>query len=135
MFGTKEPNFQRKSYSVIMKLYDIIGKEFNLQEIDDTGWESLYEKSQDEIIVKGRIVNGIATLVFEGLQFDGSGKIRPIVIPNKYIPKTKPFDFSLHTNNATPQLVFCGFDKDGFYVLTNSNIVTKSLVGTVTYPV
>ena len=101
-----------------------------LAKFDDTGWEILLA---DEL-VKGRILNGYATLVFEGPLLEGNdGQTNTsIKLPDKYMPSTFPLDFLLHTNEKKPRSVFAGINRDGLYFyMIGTNMEP---VGTVTYP-
>lgn len=113
-----------------MKVYNKNGDVIEIQDVNDTGWEILLADES----VKGRILNGYVTLVFEGPLLEGSdGQMNTsIKLPDKYMPSTYPLDFSLHTNERKPKSIFAGINRDGlyFYMLgTNMNPV-----GTVTYP-
>ena len=101
-----------------------------LAKAKDTGWENILGTS-----VKGRILNGFATLVFEGPLLKGNDgeRITSIKLPQKYMPSITVLDFTLHTNEVDPKTVFAGIDiNDGlyFYMLGTS----MNPVGTVTYP-
>ena len=101
-----------------------------LAKAKDTGWENILGTS-----VKGRILNGFATLVFEGPLLEGQdgGKNTSIKLPQKYMPSISILDFTLHTNEVNPKTVFAGINStDGlyFYMLGTS----MDPVGTVTYP-
>ncbi len=114
-----------------MKVYNKNGDVIEIQDVNDTGWEILLA---DESL-KGRILNGYATLVFEGPLLEGNDgqKNTSIKLPDKYMPSIFPLDFSLHTNEVKPKSVFAGINRlDGLYfymIGTNMNPV-----GTVTYP-
>lgn len=103
---------------------------YKIQKHEDTGWEHL-----DGARLKGRIVNGIATLVFESFDFEGTeGALETIfILPEKYKPTANIF-FNLTENSLRPNMYVAYVNGAG---LIRANLLHSSnnVIGTVSYPV
>ena len=103
---------------------------YRLQKHEDTRWEHLSGTS-----LRGRIVNGWATITFEGFTHEGvEGKLETIfTVPNKYKPTANVF-FCLLENAIKPSAYTSYINSSGnirLHLLHSKN----NLVGSVTYPV
>ena len=96
----------------------------------DTGWELL-----DGVKLRGRVKNGIATLVFEGYEFSGQIDSDTLVytLPDKYRPSAIVY-FSFASNSKTPVPYSCRIQAGGA-IKTYARYATDNVIGCVTYPV
>ena len=96
----------------------------------DTGWENL-----DGIKLRGRIKNGISTIVFEGYGFSGTPGSDTLVftLPQRYWPSAGIY-FCFFSNNIKPIAYGCRIQLTGgiraFAIDRPDNVI-----GTVSYPV
>ena len=106
-------------YSDFMKL--------RLQEHSDTGLEYL----TDDIRIRGRILNGVANIVFEGVEVNGIEEQESLIftLPQKYVPKQQLF-FNLYTNEVKPSVFFCKINGNRVSCLVPKN---RNIVGSVSY--
>nr|DAG86845.1 MAG TPA: hypothetical protein [Caudoviricetes sp.] len=102
---------------------------YRLQKHEDSGWEHL-----DGTNIKGRIVNGWATIVFEGYVHEGvEGQLETIfVLPDKYKPTVSVY-FGLLENSRRASAYTCYINNGSInmYLLHSKN----NVVGSVTYPI
>lgn len=116
-----------------MNVFDKNGNIVKLQEIEDTGWESLYNDYQ----IRGRIINGIATVCLYNLPYNPPSTNNATVIltlPEKYIPtRIIYFVASKYLSDAT---FLNGYvSNNGDLALYFNQEGYGSFNGTVTYPV
>lgn len=105
--------------SIFMKL--------KLQEHNDTGLEYL----TDGIRIRGRILNGVANIVFEGVEIQGNPYEDCLVVtlPDRYVPKSSVF-FTMASNSLKPTAVSCRIVGNKVYCSCPEN---KNIVGSVSY--
>lgn len=96
----------------------------------DTGWEIL-----DGIRLRGRIKNGMATLVFEGYEFSGTPGSDTLVftLPHRYWPSAGIY-FSVFSNSTTPVAYGCRIQLTGG-IRTYARSTTDNVIGCISYPV
>lgn len=97
---------------------------------NDTGWENL-----DGVRLRGRIKNGMATLVFEGYEFSGTPGSDTLVftLPQRYWPSAGIY-FSVFSNNVKPIAYGCRIQLTGGIRAYAINM-PDNVVGCITYPV
>lgn len=98
-----------------------------LQEHSDTGLEYL----TDDIRIRGRILNGVANIVFEGVKIQGNPYEDCLVttLPDRYVPKSSVF-FTMASNSLKPTVVSCRIVGNKVYCSCPEN---KNIVGSVSY--
>lgn len=97
---------------------------------NDTGWEMLYGSN-----IRGRIKNGMATVVFEGYEFNGQIGADTLVftLPERYWPSFGIY-FSFFTNSTEPAAYACRIQTAGG-IRAHARGASNSVIGCVTYPV
>ena len=97
---------------------------------EDTGWEML-----DGILLRGRIKNGMATIVFEGYEFSGTPGSDTLMftLPQRYWPSAGIY-FSVFSNSTEPVAYGCRIQLTGG-IRSYIRGTRDSVVGIVTYPV
>lgn len=97
---------------------------------NDTGWENL-----DGIKLRGRVKNGIATIVFEGYEFSGTPGSDTLVftLPQRYWPNSVVY-FNFISNNIKPAAYNCRIQTTGG-IRAFAIDMPDSVIGCVTYPV
>lgn len=96
----------------------------------DTGWEIL-----DGIKLRGRIKDGIATLVFEGYEFSGTPGTDTLMytLPQRYWPSAGIY-FSVFSNSTTPVAYGCRIQLAGG-IRTYARSTADNVIGCISYPV
>ena len=103
---------------------------FKLLISNDTGWENLYGSN-----IRGRIKNGIATLVFEGFAFNGTPGADTLMytIPQRYWPSAEIY-FSVFSNSTEPVAYGCRIQLTGD-IRAYARNATDNVIGCISYPV
>lgn len=114
-----------------MKVFDKSGKEFNLQEKEDTGWEYLEDTNK----IKGRIKNNIVTIIIDRFAVTGSSgnNVNIINLPSKYIP-SRDIPFLMFTNGIATVACNARLNANGIitcYIRTDGGQYN----GVVIYPI
>lgn len=116
-----------------MKVFDKNGKKIELQEIEDTGWEDLYNNYQ----IRGRIKNGIATICIYNLPYTPEElNVDTVIIalPEKYRP-TRVIYFVATRYIGDPTFLNGYVNSDGNIALYFNQAGSGNYNATVTYPV
>lgn len=96
----------------------------------DTGWENLYGSN-----IRGRIINGTATIVFEGFAFSGTHGEDTLMftLPERYWPSAGIY-FSVFSNSTTPVAYGCRIQLTGG-IRTYARSTSDNVIGCISYPV
>lgn len=117
-----------------MKYFDKNGNEVNLQEIEDTGWEPLF--NGNNYAIAGRILNGIATIRMYNVSLtptDLSHASKIIDLPDRYYTsRVINFVASRYAMSTKPVVGYIQYNEMYLYFNTEG---TAPYYGTVTYPV
>ena len=117
-----------------MKLYNKSGNEVNLQEIEDTGWEPLFENGN--YAIAGRVFNGIATIRMYNASLTPeslNAATKIIDLPDRYYSsKVINFVASRYALDSKPVVGYVQYSAMYLYFNTAG---TAPYYGSVTYPV
>lgn len=118
----------RKPYSSFMKIYDINNNEYNLQEIEDTGWVQITDG------IKARKRNEIVTLVFQvDISATSGAWVTLGTLPEQFTPNEVVFCIlSVNTNNPQTQ---ANIQITSYNEIRAIAGVTSQYIGSITYPV
>lgn len=96
----------------------------------DTGWENLYGSN-----IRGRIKNGVATIVFEGFAFSGTPGTDTLMytLPQRYWPSAGIY-FSVFSNSTTPVAYGCRIQLTGG-IRAYARSTSDNVIGCISYPV
>lgn len=96
----------------------------------DTGWEML-----SDLNIRGRIKNGMATVIFEGYKFNGQigADTLMFTLPDRYRPTNVIF-FCIFTNTKEPQACQCRIQSSG-EIRVYPRSASSDVVGCVSYHV
>lgn len=112
-----------------MKVYDINNNEYNLQEIEDTGWVTITSG------VEARKINNVVTINFnKGISANGGTWSTVCTLPTNLRPSREIYGV-LSINTPTPESqenILINFQTGAIMAICSQ---TSTYIGSITYPV